>query len=437
MIAVFLDDGICVEYNKVIAEKYSHKVKSTLHKAGFLLNTEKSVWVPVKNLDWLGLTLDMKLGTLKITEKRISNITSKINNILNNTYLSARDLAKLTGMILSTKFVIGHIVQLKTRFLYKAIEDQYSWDKKFNINFYHEAIREVIFWKTNIVAQNKKHIRSYSIPELKVYSDASNTGMGATFMSQQKTYEAYKNFSTSESSQSSTWRELKAIQFSLNSFAKVIHGKSILWHTDNIATAIIIKNGSNKIHLQNIALEIFDTVKANNILLDVTWISRKFNESADTLSKTIDYDDWIVTNKCFQFLNKIWGPVTIDRFADNENKKTYRFNSRYYCENTEAVEALSTDWSNETNWLVPPVYLIAKCVKHFLLSETDTRGILIVPFWESATFWPLIINNDRTFKSFVKDFKFLNNSVRLGNYKGSIIGSSDFHTPMLALLIIV
>ena len=44
-------------------------------------------------------------------------------------FVSARNLAKLAGQLVLTKYVIDDIVQLKTRFLYKSIEQISSWDK--------------------------------------------------------------------------------------------------------------------------------------------------------------------------------------------------------------------------------------------------------------------------------------------------------------------
>ena len=46
------------------------------------------------------------------------------------------------------------------------------------------------------------------------------------------------------------------------------------------------------------------------------------NVVADKISKDIDYDDWEIRWETFNFLNHKWGPITIDRFANHENRKT-------------------------------------------------------------------------------------------------------------------
>ena len=57
----------------------------------------------------------------------------------------------------------------------------------------------------------------------------------------------------------------------------------------------------------------------------------------------------------FDCLNRLWGPHTIDRFASHKNTHLARFNSRYFVPGTEAVDAFTTTWAAENNWLVPPI----------------------------------------------------------------------------------
>ena len=65
----------------------------------------------------------------------------------------------------------------------------------------------------------------------------------------------------------------------------------------------------------DLAFKIFSTCLQNNISLDIQWIPRDQNSKADYLSKIIDYEDWGVTKQFFDFINSMWGPHTIDRFA--------------------------------------------------------------------------------------------------------------------------
>ena len=83
------------------------------------------------------------------------------------------------------------------------------------------------------------------------------------------------------------------------------------------------------------------------------WIPRVFNLKADFLSRHVDFDDWETSFDLFKYLDELWGPHSIDRFADENNHKVSRFNSLFYSPNSEAIDAFSQNCGNENNVLVP------------------------------------------------------------------------------------
>ena len=84
-----------------------------------------------------------------------------------------------------------------------------------------------------------------------------------------------------------------------------------------------------------------------NIKLSPKWISREQNELADYYSKTKDTDNWSIDNDSFRFINNLYGPFTVDRFANNLNQKLKCFNSKFYCPGTSHVNAFTEDWSSD------------------------------------------------------------------------------------------
>ena len=438
-ITCFLDDGIGIEYNYEEAKRKSEFVQETLTKSGFIPNIQKSTWKPCKILTWLGIDINLSSGTLKITKSRIDNILNTISLILRKIFVSARILAKLAGQLISTKYVIGDIVQLKTRFLYKSIEQSSSWDKTFNIGNYNDTADEILFWKFNLVKYNNKVINCYNIPLFHVHSDASNTGITCVFDVREKKNICYRNLTELEKTFSSTWHELEAIRFSLLSGIKQFENKCIFWYTDNFATQQIIKCGSNKTHIHLLALNIFNLTFHHNIHLEVFWVGREYNKEADKISKTVDFDDWYTTQRLINILEQRWGKISIDRFASDINRKSKRFNSRYLCPEAEGINAFSLDWSKEANLLVPPTYLIPRAIKHFLKSFTESKAILICPYWPSAPFWPLLASGQDTYFPFVKDVYLIENPaacIKLGDNKKSILGSPAYQGYFIAILMI-
>ena len=97
-IAVFLDDGWAIVQDKERCLITTQSVRRDLCNAGFVINEEKSVWEPTQVVDWLGITWNSLLGTLKIVDRRIVKITKTIDGIINADFkLSARELASFVG----------------------------------------------------------------------------------------------------------------------------------------------------------------------------------------------------------------------------------------------------------------------------------------------------------------------------------------------------
>ena len=140
---MFLDDGCGTAQTFEEALFNSNTVKTLLKECGFVINEEKSVWLPSKVLTWLGVVLDMNKNHYHVFDRRIKPLLESCHHLLASPYTTARKLSRLAGKVVSTKFVLSNIVRLKTRFLYRTIDKQFSWDAQFNILDYPEAHNEI------------------------------------------------------------------------------------------------------------------------------------------------------------------------------------------------------------------------------------------------------------------------------------------------------
>ena len=76
---------------------------------------------------------------------------------------------------------MGDLVQLKTRYLYQVIKSQLRWDSRINLKNHDLAIKELFFWKNNLINSNKRPLNFYDIPKTVIFSDASSYTIGAIF----------------------------------------------------------------------------------------------------------------------------------------------------------------------------------------------------------------------------------------------------------------
>ena len=149
--ANYLDDmaEVCDTYEKCANQ--AEQVKSDLQADGFIINDEKSVWVPCQGLGWLGLFWNLIKGVLEIPEDRLLKVDYAISDILNRLYgVSARKIAHLAGLLISLAPSLGHITQLMTRNMYFLINARVNWDAPLNISRRVDILKELIYWQNNL-----------------------------------------------------------------------------------------------------------------------------------------------------------------------------------------------------------------------------------------------------------------------------------------------
>ena len=116
-----------------------------------------------------------------ISNTRIESILNMFSNLTSTSYITAKKVAQIIGKIISTIFILGNIVRLKIRYLYRSILVKTSWDSHANVLYYHFVKKEITFWKQNIQTLNKRPLIPYKLPITKLYSDVSNSGISTCF----------------------------------------------------------------------------------------------------------------------------------------------------------------------------------------------------------------------------------------------------------------
>ena len=429
-IALFLDDGWISENDETTCVRLADCVRNDLKKAGLFVNDEKSVWQPCQQIQWLGIVWNSFDGIISISDKRISSILLNINNIHACDYtVSARELASFVGKIISTGPVFGNLVRIMTRYCSISIAASQDWDTKFVLDNF--CRRELHFWKDNVSLLNTKVISDDPIKKscYFVYSDASGTGCGA-HIDVNGEQVCHKQWDDDESRKSSTWRELSAIEFALKSFQPLLKGTYVKWFSDSQVACKIVEVGSMREDLHFIAIQIFDFCLKHDIHLELQWIPRTHLQKADYISRILDVDDWQITSSCFHSLELLWGVHSVDCFANYYNTKVDRFFSRFWNPGCSGVDFFVQNLHGENCLVVPPVDLISRAV-HYLYS-CRALATLVVPFWPSSYYWPII---SRKFSRFIVGYTVFNgkSSLSHGRNVHSLLGSDRFFGSLLAL----
>ena len=371
-ILVFFDDGIAAAESFEQGIDYSAIVKADLLASGFIPNVLKSVWIPQAILEWLGFTYNLIIHMIYATESKLDRLTHMLTSARKLRFIHKHTLSSITGSLVSLHRAYGDIVYLRSKRMQMLIA---------------RDTRRLRYLKPN----NGMYINNPVASAAVSFSDASGTGCAAiiTPHPDSTSVVTHREFSDWERPLSSTYRELIAVLHGLEHTKHLLEGKALRWHTDSKNICSIVRKGSMVLPLLEIALEIFHICKQYRIVLSMSWLSRKFNDTANSLSRIIDHGDWGVAPSWFNYISQRLGSTTIDCFADFRNTKHQCFNSRFYCSQAEGVDAFTQDWGHDFNWLVPPLYLVIRTIEYLQLSRA--KGILVIPIWTSAHYWPRIV----------------------------------------------
>ena len=399
---LYMDDGTGGAESFEKAVQVAKIMQSDLQNAGFVVNKDKSQWIPSQSVSVLGYDLNLKAGRVSVGNKRVQSVKALVFDILKQHRPGVRDVAKFTGLIMSMSFVLGNISRLRTRCLYSMVNSRRSWFSR--VSWCPGAREEVSFWGFLVGELNTKTLWPKSTAvSFVIWSDASDSGWGGhTTLPSGKVLTARGDWPEEIKicKMSSTWRELRAILLVLQSFQEHLKSHACTVRSDNAAAVQIIACGSRKNHLQVEALNIFRFCLEFEIQLHAEWIPREENELADFYSKLQDCDDWQVDPHVFAWLDGLWGPHTLDCFASAKTKQLTRYCSRWWNPGCLAVDAFTVSWENEKVWLTPPICLIFRVLR--MLAHCKGHGTLIVPEWKSAPWWPLV-HSEYDWHSFVKD----------------------------------
>lgn len=423
-IVMYLDDGVCTAKTQVELNYQVLRIRDDLRKAGFIVNESKSNWNPKHIVTWLGFVINLNRFEVSLPEEKVDKIVIILNKYSSNDSMSRRQLASVIGKITSTYPALGPIVFYRTKELQKKVISLEVWDFPFPLDSNTKS--ELKFWSDYFQIKRSKSFAQEHKKHITIFSDASATGGGSFQEGHERSF-CHFIWNHAEAAKSSTYRELKTVWFSLLSF-KDLRDTSVSWYTDCMNVCAVLRKGSMNIELNNIALEIYHISIERNIQIEPKWINRKFNTHADYISKIIDIDDWAVTDEIYDYLNKKWGPFTYDRFASYLNRKCLNYNSKYQDPFSNGVDAFRFNWKGHNNWLVPPIAEIGNTLQH--LKKCRAMGVLVVPKWQSAYYWPLLTQADGRYQRGVKDvieflkpnnfFKSDTSKIFNGNFKSDV-----------------
>ena len=200
-----------------------------------------------------------------------------------------------------------------------------------------------------------------------------------------------------------TMLESIAVDHALRLWASLLANRLVLIRSD----ATVVVHVLRRLTSRSIAIaELFsrlsiEVLEPNNIRVSTTHLAGILNTRADAASRLLylqhDKHDYILRPQLALSLIRAHCPEgvpPVDRFASDVNALLPLYNARRSLQPgiVDAFLVPTLHWTGQFNYMFPPCSspVISRLLSH-LTSLPPINGLLILPRWPGATWWPLLI----------------------------------------------
>ena len=387
-VIIFIDDLILIASSYDECLQQLEVLKQTLCELGFTVNVEKSQLVPVNEILYLGFIINSIAMRLQLPVIKLEKIVSACKALLAKHQPSVRDVAKVTGLLVSALPAVNYLeMHYRSLELCKTqtLSGSLDYDKTLSLS---SQARSDLQWVIENITQCNG--RLFQVPKIDIYiqSDASLIGWGAVSGS----LSASGRWSQSESKHHINYLELLASFHGLQCFVSNSRSIHVRRAVDNSTAVAYINNmgGVRSPLLDSLSRSIWEWCKLRDIFISAQHIPGKVNTQADTLSREISSNlEWSLNGEVFQEIISQTFIPEIDLFASRLNAKTAKFISWHPQPGAVAIDAFSLSWANMNCYAFPPFSLLPRVLAK--IRHDKAVVLLIAPVWPTQSWYPLLL----------------------------------------------
>ena len=377
----FVDDFAMFETSPDLAVARRDSTFALLDSLGLEVHPSKGHHTPTQIGDHLGINLDFVEGVFRAPAGKLASLSRLATNLLcsaaaNRRQVSAKALAALGGKAQFLYLAIP-AARYYLRELHDVVATRRSWSSKVLLT---KQLKRDLEWWRNVPAQSNGSPIWKPVETAYVHCDSSGYGWGGVL---NQRLEARGFWMGDDRSQHITWKELKAVRRTVESFLPMLRGRRVVLHEDNQSVIGVLTGLTSRSPVMMTELrKLFCLLDSNGITLRPTYIRSAANVWADRLSRELDRDDWSLHPEIFKDLDRLWGPHSIDRFASKDNRQLPRYNSKWRDGTTEDVDSLhlpDSAWQLENSWCNPPWDLLDDLVVK--LRQSGAAATVVAPRW--------------------------------------------------------
>ena len=315
----YLDDWLVLGSSREELVKARDFLLDLCSALGIRINEEKSSLTPSQVATYLGMEIRSSLSKVFPTKKRLQALLSQLEDFRSSPAPPASVWRSLLGRMSSlSRLVPGS--RLRMRSLQFRLARLWDFqDESLPIPWDLSCLADLQWWseESNLTLGVPLRI---PLPDLFLYSDASDQGWGATLGGEF----ASGLWALEQRILSINLRELMAVGLALQVFLPAVQGKSVAIFSDNVTAISYLKKegGTHSAILNQVAQNILRECELHSISLLPQFVAGSLNVHADALSRRnlVLGGEWTLCSQVFLELQHRW-PVTIDLFATYLNHR--------------------------------------------------------------------------------------------------------------------
>lgn len=383
--SIYLDDIYLVGKSYHECQENVRITCELLKALGFIINNQKSRYIPSKRCQYLGYIVDTQMWQVSLPLEKRERIMKELQVFVRLKRCTIRRFAQLVGVLVSACPAVEYgwlYVKELERCKYLNLKGHDDYDRIMTIP---DSLLPDLHWWITAINTSVHRIRNGNYA-LEIYSDASTTGWGAVCDGQT----ASGQWSPAERTLHINHLELLAAYFAIKIFTKNYNNCLVLLRVDNTTAMSYINRmgGVQFPHLNKVTRDIWQWCETRKILITASYIKSSDNVLADHESRRSHPDvEWELTDAGFKLLTETFGNPQIDLFASRLNNKCDMYASWHRDPDAFVVDAFTISWSNNYFYAFPPVAVILKALRK-IISDKAT-GIMVVPAWPSQPWYPL------------------------------------------------
>ena len=378
-VASYIDDWLLSADSAQEAVRHTNQVVLHMTSLGFTINHKKSVMVPTRSIDFIGIALDSVSYTARLSQERIDAFLRCVALFRTGLRVPFRTCLRMAGLMASAISLV-RLGRLHMRPFQRWVASLGVPTRCLSrrVTVSAGCVLALKWWSSRRVLEQGVPL-GLTLSRKVVTTDASLSGWGATHDGRT----ARGVWCGAMRHAHINYLELLAVFLALRHFKPFIQGCHVLVRTDNTTTMCYInkQGGLKSLRLHMLAHRLLIWCEEHLLSITACHVPGLLNTGADLLSRgQLRYHDWSLHGEVAAQIWARYGTPVVDLFASEENTKCQYFFS-LTGSSTLGVDALAHPWPRGLLYAFPPLPLIPPTLAR--VRNQGLRLLLVAPAWGS------------------------------------------------------